>query len=228
VRVKICGITTVEDAVAAAEAGADAIGLNFVGGPRRIAPEVAQEILEALPPMVAPVVLARLQAGVLPDDVLGLLGQYWVSHVQIYGDFTADSLALLRRDGFRPMPVVRVRDPNFAGQAYEMLGGRPLDVAAAVVLDTYDSGKAGGTGASFNWEWVSAARQAGLLHGWPVIILAGGLRLENVAEAVRVARPYGVDVASGVEVDGQLGRKDPEKMMAFVRAARSALDREGA
>ncbi len=136
--------------MAAAQAGADAIGLNFVGGPRQIVPEVAQDILEALPPLVTPVALARLQGGALPDELLELLGQYWVSHVQIYGDFTADHVALLRRDGFRPMPVVPVRDRNFAKQSYEILGGRPMEAAAGVVLDTYDSGKAGGTGASFN------------------------------------------------------------------------------
>jgi len=221
VRVKICGITSVEDALTAAEAGADAIGLNFVSGPRQMTPAAAEAILRSLPAMVTPVALVRLQGGAVPDELLELLGQFWVSHIQIYGDFESQNLDILRRDGFRPIPVVSVRDRGFADQAaaWWPKGGEPS--AAAVVLDAYDPDRPGGTGSHFRWEWVSAARQAGRLDGWPPIVLAGGLRPENVAEAIRVARPYAVDVSSGVEVEGVPGRKDPLKMQAFVRAARA-------
>jgi phosphoribosylanthranilate isomerase len=173
--------------------------------------------------MVTPVALVRLQGGAVPDELLELLGQFWVSHIQVYGDFESRKLAILRRDGFRPIPVVSVRDGGFADQAafWWAKGGEPS--AAAVVLDAYDPGRDGGTGSRFRWEWVSAARQAGRLEGWPPIILAGGLRPENVTEAIRVARPYAVDVSSGVEIEGPPGRKDPSRMRAFVRAARAAF-----
>lgn len=222
-RVKICGITTVEDGLAAVEAGADAVGLNFVGGPRKIGLETGQGILEALPPFVTPVALVSLRGGAIPDDLLELLGQYWVSHVQVYGDVTSEALAILRRDGFQTVPVVGVRDAEFARQALEVLGERPAEIAAAVVLDAQEPGLQGGTGRAFNWQWVAAARDSATLDAWPPIILAGGLGPENVAEAVRIVRPFGVDVSSGVEKAGMPGRKDPERMRAFVRAARGAL-----
>lgn len=221
-RVKICGITSPSDARAAAEAGADAIGLNFVGGPRQVSPEQAAEILQELPALVTPVALVRLEAGRVPDHLIELLGQFWVSHVQVYGEVTSGSLALLAQDGFKAIPVVSVRDESFAdgvNELFSRLGGRP---PAAIVLDAYDPQLAGGTGKSFQWDWVTQAAAAGQLKGWPPLILAGGLNPHNVAEAVRKVRPYAVDVSSGVEVDGRPGVKDAEKMRSFVRQAQAA------
>jgi len=189
VRIKICGITCVEDAVVAAEAGADALGLNFVGGPRRIGLETAEAILTSMPPFVTPVALVQLQGGAVPDDLLELLGQHWVSHVQVYGDYEPEHLALLMRDGLRPMVVVSVRGPDFADHTDPWRGAQGDSAATAVVLDAYDPQRAGGTGRTFRWDWVAAARKAGRLAGWPPIMLAGGLEPENVADAVRAVRP---------------------------------------
>jgi len=224
VRVKICGITTVDDALAAVEAGADGLGLNFVGGPRCIKPASAEAIFRALPPFVTPVALVRLEGGYVPDELLELLGEYWVSHVQLYGDVTAESLASLLHDGFRPIPAVAVRDEHFVDDVNGWLCGDLASKPAGVVLDAFDAKRAGGTGQAFEWDWVRMARQEGRLADWPPIILAGGLNADNVAEAVRVVGPYGVDVSSGVEIEGSPGRKDREKMRRFVDQARGAAD----
>jgi len=215
-RVKICGITSGDDVRAAAEAGADAVGLNFVGGPRQIDVTVARTILESLPPMVTPVVLVRLTGGRLPPEVAKLVNDCRVSHVQVYGDVDAQSLDVLGKQGLRPLPVIAVAGPEF--HQCDMASRRNV---AAVVLDAFDPQRAGGTGQPFRWDWVVDARDRGLLNGWPPVILAGGLTPGNVADAVRVVRPYGVDVSSGVEFPGRPGRKDPSLMRAFVCAARS-------
>lgn len=219
--VKICGITNVEDAISATSAGADAIGLNFVGGPRLLGQRAAEEILSALPPEVTPVALVRLVDGRLDARSLDLLTRFRISHVQLYGPVSMDSLSMLVQDGFRPMPVVAVKDEDFADQAAGWLSDKPQSQPFAIVLDAFDPSREGGTGSAFRWDWIPAARQAGKLDRWPAIILAGGLRLENVAEAVRIVRPYGVDVSSGVEEDGLPGKKDADKMRAFVRAAKN-------
>lgn len=222
-RVKICGITSLSAARAAYDAGADAIGLNFVGGPRRISPEQAADILAEMPPFVTPVGLVRLESGRLTDELIELLGQFWVSHVQVYGDVAPGSLALLAQDGFRAMPVVPVRDESFADGVNALLSRMGGRLPTAIVLDAYDPSREGGTGKAFRWEWVARAAEAGKLAGWPPLVLAGGLNPQNVAEAVREVRPYAVDVSSGVEVDGEPGVKDPQKMRLFVRNARAAI-----
>lgn len=222
-RIKICGITNAEDAAAAAAAGADAIGLNFVGGPRQVATGPAAEILESLPPFVTPVALVRLTAGQFPDEILELLGQFWVSHLQLYGDLTSESLEVLARDGFRVIPVLAVQGEAFAGSPLPWQGGLGQVRPHAVLLDTHDPGKAGGTGRTFPWSWLQGARERGELADWPPIMLAGGLDPENVAEAVRTVRPFGIDVSSGVEIQGSPGRKDPARMRLLVEWARAAV-----
>lgn len=219
-RVKVCGITTVDNGLAAARAGADAIGLNFVGGPRQITLEQAGEIVQALPALVVPVALVRLERGRLSDETLGFLGQHWISHVQIYGDFSSASLDGLIQDGLKPMPVVSVRDADFADPVNRWLTEMEGRAPAAVVLDAYDPERLGGTGKAFQWQRVQEAASAGKLDRWPPIILAGGLTPENVAEAICAVRPYGVDVSSGVEVSGRPGVKDYQKMQSFVRRAK--------
>lgn len=211
-RIKICGITTPEDARLAVEAGADAIGVNLVGGPRRVPVERADSILDALAPFVEPVVLAVLGDPLLDPALVEVLERRAVRWVQVYGAVTPANVARLAEAGYRPVVPVRVEGPDFAVRAAAWRG------VPAVLLDTYEAGTVGGTGRTFPWEWVRAARQRGELTDWPPIILAGGLTPENVAEAIRHAEPYAVDVCSGVEA--RPGRKDFDKMRRFVQAAR--------
>ncbi|GMV97278.1 MAG: hypothetical protein AMXMBFR83_16360 [Phycisphaerae bacterium] len=240
-RVKICGITDPADAAAAAEAGADAIGLNFVGGPRRLLPATARDIMRNLPESLTPVALVRLTGGRVPADLRGLLVELRITYLQVYdeaaglegrGTTAAEmdaravspaALGELIAAGFRPMPVLAVRDAGFGEQLRRWGSESAERRPSAVVLDAYDPQRAGGTGRSFRWEWVAQAR-AGGAGPWPPVILAGGLTAHNVAEAIRAARPDGVDVASGVEIDDSPGRKDREKLIAFVRNARQAME----
>lgn len=221
-RVKICGITGVDDAAAAVKAGADAIGLNFVSGPRRIDPDRAREILQHLPPMVTPVALVRLEQGQIAEPLRELLSQYRVSHLQLYGQVTAEILNLLIQDGLCPMPVVKVKDQHFTEQVTGWGADIGQDRPSAIVLDAYDPNQEGGTGTAFSWDWVASARKHNEFAKWPPIVLAGGLNPDNVREAIQIAQPYAVDVSSGVEVEGSPGTKDAAKMRAFVRNAKSA------
>ena len=220
--VKICGITSAADALAASEAGADFIGLNLVAGPRQIDVPRAEEIVGCLPPLINPVVLIGLDDEGRAAQLLEWLKGTRVRHLQVYGEVTAKKVSSLCDDGFAVWPVLAVEDESFAEQAVKTLGRAGLELADAIVLDAYDPARAGGTGVSFCWEWVAQARQADWLMDWPPIVLAGGLRPDNVAEAVRIVRPDGVDVSSGVEIEGSPGKKDAEKMRAFVHLAKSA------
>lgn len=220
VKVKICGITCVGDALAAVEAGADALGLNFVSGPRRINPEQAEEIIRALPPFVSVVALVRLEKGRLEGQQHAWLDRQAIRYLQVYGEFEYADLASLYGQGFMPLPVLAVGGPAFADTAAERFTAEDSRVVGAIILDTSDPARAGGTGRTFCWDWVTQARRAGRLADWPPVILAGGLRPENVAEAIRTVAPFGVDVSSGVEQEGRPGSKDPARMLAFVRNAR--------
>lgn len=205
----------------AAEAGADAIGLNFVGGPRRIDLARAEAILDVLPPFVSPVALVSLAgpaAGELNEQVTELLATRWIPTIQLYGEVTNKAVSRLAWAGYRPIVVLAVRDVGFAATPPIGVNRTGERGAAAMLLDTHDPGKQGGTGRCFAWSWVAQARVLGHLQGWPPILLAGGLTPENVAQAIREAAPYGVDVSSGVE--SSPGRKDPEKVRRFIEEAR--------
>ncbi len=224
IRVKICGVTTPDDAVAAAAAGADAIGLNFVSGLRRIEPAPAETILAALPPMCTPVALVDVDgAGILPHYA-DVLHRYRVSHLQLYGNVTSETLARLVVGGFKPILVHHVRAGDFPERLCDelrQLAGHP---PAALLLDAYRPGQLGGTGVAADWNSIAAVVASGQAAGWPPLILAGGLTPENIEEAVRTVRPWGVDVSSGVE--SAPGRKDPQRMNAFIEAARHAAGQE--
>lgn len=201
-RVKICGITSAEDAAAAVEAGADALGFVFVPGtPRIVHPDVAQRIVMDLPPFVTTV-------GVFVDqpleDVLRIADHCRLQAVQLHGD---EPEAFSRRIPIRVIKAIRVRD----AQDLRPIATYP---AHAFLLDAFVEGRAGGTGTPIPWD---LARQA---KGKVPIILSGGLRPETVARAVRAVRPYGVDVSSGVETSP--GRKDREKVREFIAAVREA------
>lgn len=201
VRVKICGITDSGTALAAVEAGADALGFVFVPSTRRITPDAAREIIRALPPFVATV-------GVFADrpleEVREVAAYCGLDYVQLHGSEPPD---YCRRVGVPVIKAFRVRDRT------SLAACRAYPDVAAILLDSYTPTARGGTGLRFDWEVI-----AGVRFPRP-LILAGGLNETNVAEAISRVRPYAVDVSSGVETDG---RKDPARIAAFIRRAKEA------
>jgi phosphoribosylanthranilate isomerase len=210
VRVKICGVTSVADALLAADAGADAVGLNFApASPRCIDLATASDIVRALPPFVEPV-------GVFVDrhffEIEAEAGRLGLRTVQCHG---------VRRDSSDPRPrraffAFGVRGPESLDEVRLFLDTcrQAGHLPAALLLDGYAPGRHGGTGRTVPWQVL-----AGFDPGVPVI-LAGGLTPDNVAEAIQVVRPYGVDVASGVERGPR--QKDPDLVRRFVDNARRA------
>ncbi len=200
--IKICGIIDTDGARAAVDAGAEALGFNFWRpGRRYLLPERAAEIIAALPARV-------WKVGVFVDEEPGLVLQIarraGLTALQLHGAESPEYL-----DSLGPYTKVKAfRVDN--GFAPELLRRYRAD---AFLLDGVGR-TPGGTGAAFDWRRAVAAKQFGR------VILAGGLTPDNVAEAVRMAAPWGVDVASGVE--GAPGKKDPDRIRQFVRAAREA------
>ncbi len=206
VKVKICGITNLPDGMAAADAGADALGFVFYDqSPRRISIEAAAALIGQLPPFV-------MKVGVFvnaPEDmVVRAIRECGLNLLQFHGD---ESPEYCLQFGLMSMKAFRIRD----AASLQALPGFRTD---AWLLDAYSPDKPGGTGETFNWELALEAQGLGR-----PIFLAGGLTPENVAEAVRRARPFGVDVSSGVEAAP--GRKDHAKVRAFIQAAKAALRR---
>ncbi|WPC06664.1 phosphoribosylanthranilate isomerase [Pseudomonas benzenivorans] len=203
VRSKICGITRVEDALIAVEAGADAIGLVFYAkSPRAVSVPQARAIVAALPPFVTTV---GLFVDASADELNAVLRAVPLDLLQFHGDETAASCEAVGRPY---MKALRVRPGDDVAARIE-----PYASAAGILLDTYVAGVPGGTGETFDWSLVPR----GLTKP---VVLAGGLTPENVAAAITRVRPYGVDVSGGVEASK--GIKDAEKIRAFVSAVRAA------
>jgi phosphoribosylanthranilate isomerase len=201
--VKICGVRTREDALAACSAGADAIGLVFYAhSPRAVTIAEAAAICRVLPPFVTPVGLfvdadASAVRDVLSSVPLGML--------QFHGDEPAAWCEQFHRPWLR---AVRMRDSVELHQVRQQFAG-----AAALLLDAYQPGVPGGTGAAFDWSRVPAELA-------PHIVLAGGLNADNVGAAIATVRPYAVDVSGGVE--SRRGVKDAALIHAFLAAVRKA------
>jgi phosphoribosylanthranilate isomerase len=203
-RVKICGITTWDDARLSVDLGASALGFNFYPpSPRAISPADAWNIIRRLPPFVEAV-------GVFvnwPPPVVDALARALRLHtVQLHGGETPEEVAALT-------PAHRVIKAVKVGRGFRPAGLARFRRADGILLDGFAPGLHGGTGRTLDWKLARAARRYGR------IILAGGLTPENVAEAIRVARPYAVDVASGVEA--RPGRKDPARLRALFAAVES-------
>ncbi|MNE11067.1 N-(5'-phosphoribosyl)anthranilate isomerase [compost metagenome] len=203
VRSKICGITRIEDALAAVEAGADALGLVFYAkSPRAVTVQQARAIIAALPPFVTTVGLfvnaSRCELGEILDAVpLDLL--------QFHGDETLADCEGWHRPYIKALRVKAGDDIAAACLAYPSASG--------ILLDTYVEGVPGGTGEAFDWSLIPQGLSK-------PIILAGGLTPDNVAGAIARVQPYAVDVSGGVE-QGK-GIKDHAKIRAFVQAVRSS------
>ena len=202
-RIKICGITRVEDALAAARLGADAVGLVFyAGSPRAVTPQRAREIIDALPPFVVPVGLfVNADAAAVRDT----LAAAPVQLLQFHGEETPDFCSGFGRPFLR---ALRVRPGGDLLQyACE------FHAAKGLLLDAWVEGVHGGTGATFDWSLIPP--------DLPLpVILSGGLNPDNVEQAVRRVRPWAVDVSSGVE--SAKGIKDAAKIEAFINGVRNA------
>lgn len=201
VKVKICGVTSREDALMAVRAGADAIGLNFYArSPRFVEPALAEKITAALPERVC-------RVGVFVDaarrDVERIAARVGLQAVQFHGDESPDYCRGWDR---KVIKAVRARDR----ESVRRIAGYPVDF---VLVDAYVEGLVGGTGRLARWEWLTEVERGRL-------IVAGGLTPENVVDAIRRLRPVAVDVASGVEKAP--GRKDPELVKRFIANAQSA------
>lgn len=205
--VKICGITNLEDATLAGDFGADMIGFNFYPGSKRyISAERVASFVESLTDGITKVGVF-VNASV--DDILFAKKLARLDAVQLHGNESPQFVAELRdRVKTKIIKAIRIRS------VFEVssLGGFGAD---AILVDAYSVGEFGGTGETFDWQIACEGREM-----IDQLFLAGGLRPDNVAEAIRIVKPYAVDVASGVE--SSPGKKDPKKIEAFIRNAKNA------
>lgn len=203
VRTKICGITRIEDALAAVEAGADAIGFVFYAkSPRAVDVRQARAIIEQLPPFVTTVGLFVNASRCELNEILEVVP---LDLLQFHGDETPSDCEGYHRPWIK---ALRVRPGDDLEAACQQYSG-----ARGILLDTYVAGVPGGTGEAFDWSLVPARLSK-------PIILAGGLSADNVGQAIAQVNPYAVDVSGGVEQ--AKGIKDASKIEAFMRAVRAA------
>ena len=198
VKVKICGITRVEDAEVAANHGASAIGFIFVrNSPRYVDPDKAKLIIHSLPPFVTPVgVVAKISR----PEALALVAKTGIRCLQVHENNHAEEFVEF------PVPYYHVFRVSPQFRVDTLRGSK----ASAFMLDTYVEGTLGGTGKTFDWDIAVRAKQFGL------VILSGGINPENVGDAIRRVSPYAIDVNSGVERTP--GAKDHKKLQSLFEA----------
>jgi phosphoribosylanthranilate isomerase len=208
-KVKICGLTRLEDALAALDAGADLLGFNFhPASPRYIETAACAQMVSELRKRGVKTVLVGVFVNRPAGEIAAVLDACHLDLAQLSGDEPPETLAALGRRAFK---ALRARDAQGLEESWRVYPMRTSPPACLV--DAYRPGLYGGTGQLADWSL------AGRLARRAPILLAGGLTPENVAEAIRQVRPWGVDVASGVEASP--GRKDPARVLAFIRAARN-------
>lgn len=198
VKIKICGITDLESALACVSYGSDAIGFVFAESSRKISKFRCKEIVDCLPPFITTVGLFANQSREEVDDVIEFCP---LDVLQFHGNESPEFCLGFNR---RIIKAFRI----FSSEDIKLLDNYNV---SAYLLDSYDDGKLGGTGKTFNWELVKGIKNKR-------IILAGGLNSDNVGEAIRECSPYGVDVSSGVESSS--GVKDFGKIKEFIEAVR--------
>ena len=202
-KIKICGLTNLDDASAAIDFGADALGFVFFKeSPRNISPEKAAAIIAKLPVFTTTVGVFVNEPR---EEILKIVDQTGVSVIQLHGEEPPEACLLPRK----VIKGIRIKSI----ESLEPLK-RYQGLVSAFLLDTYAPHILGGTGQVFNWDIALEAKNFGR------VILAGGLTPENISEAIRMVKPYAVDVSSGVELEK--GRKDHQKMRLFIERARSA------
>jgi phosphoribosylanthranilate isomerase len=202
VQVKVCGITTPDDARLAAKCGADAVGLVLAESPRKVSLEEAREIAAALPDRM-------FKVGVFvdaePAEVLRIAAEVGLDYAQLHGDESAEVVAAVREGGLGVIKALRVRNADFL----RTMERYTVDL---FLLDAYSGRARGGTGKRFDWGLAKS------LKGRDNILVSGGLNPENVREAIRFFEPYGVDASSSLE--DAPGKKNRERVRRFVVAAK--------
>lgn len=219
VQVKICGITNYEDAIAAAQAGADMIGLNFYKkSPRYVAPEKAGEFVKRLRANLGaqtPVIV-----GLFVNEIVGRISitmeQVGFTVAQLSGDESVELLKELHGAGYK---AIRPRGEKEAldDVAYFAPGASPNVKIPSLLLDAFHPDLYGGSGQQASLDVARAVKDKTAR-----LMLAGGLKPDNVGGIIQAVQPWGVDVASGVEIDGQPGKKDAAKVQAFIQAAKGS------
>jgi phosphoribosylanthranilate isomerase len=205
VTVKICGITNWTDARLAVEAGAKILGFNFCPeSSRYIDPGKARRIVRRLPKKIRAVGVFVNQTEEVMLDIARKVGLHFL---QLHGDESPDTVARLRRS----LPVIKAVQVRSSFRPAQLAPYRGAD---ALLLDGFDGNRRGGTGKTFEWRIAKRTKRYGR------IFLAGGLKPENAAEAIRIAKPYAIDVCSGVE--SKPGKKDGARIEALMRAVRAA------
>lgn len=203
-RIKICGITCVEDALAAVEAGADAIGLVFYApSPRAVTIDQAAQICKALPPFITTV---GLFVNASCEDVSTISSKLSLGLLQFHGEESPEYCEQFNQ------PWIKALRVQPSTNIIEIM--QPYNKAQGILLDSYVAGVQGGTGTTFDWSLIPQQSDK-------PIILAGGLTVENVQQAIQIAKPYAVDVSGGVEITK--GTKDHNKMRAFINKVKSSL-----
>lgn len=199
-KIKVCGITNIDDAMRAVKLGADALGFIFADSPRRISPQEAGVIISMLPPFV-------IKVGVFVNEhaseINNIINSYKLNAVQLHGEhITNDNNSIAA-------PVIRA----FRVKDSSILASIKRSNSNYFLLDTYSNNKMGGTGECFDWSIARKATQLG------DVILSGGLNHNNITDALKAVRPYAVDVCSGIE--SAPGQKDYLKMQQFINEVRS-------
>ncbi len=198
-RVKICGITSCQDAEFAVNFGADAIGLVFYAdSPRAITIAQAEDIIELLPPFVS---VVALFVDAEPEFVHECIASLTIDLLQFHGDESPEYCDQFERPYIKAVRMHESIELQVVAKRYQG--------ASALLLDSYQPGVPGGTGQTFNWSWIEEVAKP--------IILAGGLNSQNVASAIQQVKPYAVDVSGGVEMEMEKGIKDKEKIDAFMQ-----------
>jgi phosphoribosylanthranilate isomerase len=223
VRVKICGITNIDDAHAALEAGASYLGLNlYPKSPRYIAPEKVCELRIALNDWIERSQLATRNSQFTPrlvgifvnetiEHITEILTLTGLDYAQLHGDEPPEFVQRLAGKAFKAARPVDAQSAQDAASRFAPLG---LEDGPQLLIDAYDPAEYGGTGKKADWHVAATLAQR-----YPRLMLAGGLTPDNVAQAIRTVRPWAIDVSSGVEAAP--GRKDHDAMRAFIQAARS-------
>jgi phosphoribosylanthranilate isomerase len=213
--VKVCGITNLEDAQAAVNAGADAVGfVLYEGSQRSIGSEAVRKIVNELPSAVEKVGVFVNQ---FEDSICTLADEAGLSAIQLHGydeDPRLADLVAKHRPHLKIVVGISMRHPKPEGWA---MMWRP-DVVHAFLVDSGGSAAHGGTGKTFDWQ--TGKRSVEVIASLGRVVVAGGLNASNVTEAIQILKPWGVDVSTGVE--SKPGKKDPEKVRAFVAAVRQA------